>query len=83
MFGTLGVIALLVGIFVLQAHLTASSATVKGRPPAAVSAQVVRATTQVDPRVLSTVKTGGLGNPLTPVASTPVLRDRSGKPIVL
>lgn len=80
--GTLGVVALIVGIFVLQAHLTASGAAVNG-PPAAVSAQVVRAATQVDPRVLSAVKTGGLDNPLMLVTSTPVLKDSSGKPIVL
>ncbi len=82
LFGTLGVVALTVGIFVLQARLTASSAGVKA-PPSGVSAQVVRAATQLDPRVLSAVKTGGLANPLTPVASTPVLKDASGKAIVL
>lgn len=82
LFGTLGVVALIVGIFVLQAHLTASGAAVNG-PPAAVSAPVVREATQVDPRVLSAVKTGGLANPLTPVAAAPLLKDSSGKPIVL
>lgn len=82
MFGTLAAVALLVGIFVLQARLTSSGSAVKG-PSAATAAQVVRATTQVDPGVLSVVKTGGLGNPLTPVAATPVLKDSGGKPIVL
>lgn len=80
--GTLAAVALLVGIFVLQAHLTASGAAVKG-PPTATAAQVVRATTQVDPGVLTAVKTGGLANPLTPVAATAVLKDSGGKPIVL
>jgi hypothetical protein len=80
--GSLVLVALIVGIFILQARLTTSNTTAP-QPSSATTALVTRAATNVDPRVLNTVKAGGLANPLTPVAATPMLKDADGKPIVL
>lgn len=72
----LALIAVIIITFVVISHIQ-STVT----PPAAISSQVFKDVTQVDPNILSVVGTGKVQNPLKAVQGTPLaLTGPTGKP---
>ena len=74
--GVLLLIAIIIGAFIVVSRLQSGGGTTISNDPV-----VFKAVTQVDPKVLATLGTGGVQNPLHAVkGSPPVLTGPNGKP---
>jgi hypothetical protein len=80
--GALGAVVVIIGFFIIIAHNPGNNNGSSGIGSVA-PANVAKAVTTVPSSVLSTVKTGGLANPLIATnGAPPVIKDAQGKPIV-
>ena len=81
LFGTIGVVAALVIVFIVLSRNPGSQSSLPNSKPAAP--EVVKQVTGVSAQTFSTVGTGGTQNPITPLTGQPALTGKDGKPAVV